>query len=132
MNKAIAALDEDFAGLCFVNLVDFDMKFGHRRDIDGYAQAATDFDEKLELFLKKMQSDDILLITADHGCDPGAGGTDHTREFVPLLVYGGAVKAGVNLGTRPTFADIAATLAEIFGVELKTEGRSFWSEIRRG
>jgi phosphopentomutase len=106
------------------------MKYGHRRDIDGYAHAATVFDRQLGTFCERMKKDDILMITADHGCDPGAAGTDHTREYVPLLVYGEGIKAGVDLGTRPTFADVAATVAEMFGVELKTPGTSFWSKIK--
>lgn len=127
MNKTIKLLAEDFRGLCFVNLVDFDMKFGHRRDVDGYARAMTTFDAELGEFLKNMRDDDLLIITADHGCDPAASGTDHTRENVPLIVYG--LKGGVNLGTLETFADIAATIAEIFSVELETHGKSFLEAI---
>ena len=129
MVKTLRVMDEDFHGLCFVNLVDFDMKFGHRRDVDGYAQALTDFDVDLGKFLSKMRTDDLLMITADHGCDPLAKGTDHTRENVPLIVRGEQVQSGVNLGTRRTFADIAATLAEIFNVDFKTQGESFLREI---
>ncbi len=125
MNKTLKLADENFRGLCFVNLVDFDMKFGHRRNVDGYAQAMTTFDAELGEFLNKMRHDDLLMITADHGCDPAAQGTDHTRENVPLIVYGKKIRAGVNLGTLKTFADIAATLAEIFSVEFKTSGKSF-------
>lgn len=130
MEKTIATLDEDFTGLCFTNLVDFDMKYGHRRDIDGYARATTVFDKQLGTFMERMKKDDVLMITADHGCDPGAPGSDHTREYVPLLVYGAGIRKGVNLGTRPTFADIAATAAEIFGEKLKTPGTSFWQKIK--
>ena len=129
MNKTLQLLDENFRGLCFVNLVDFDMKFGHRRDVDGYANAMTIFDFELGKFLFKMRDEDLLMITADHGCDPAAKGTDHTRENVPLIVYGKQVRAGVNLGTRKTFADIAATIAEIFNVDFKTQGKSFLSKI---
>ena len=129
MAKTLQLADENFRGLCFVNLVDFDMKFGHRRDVDGYARALTDFDIELGKFLSKMRGDDLLMITADHGCDPLARGTDHTRENVPLLLYGEKIRAGVNLGTRKTFADIAATLAEIFSVDFKTRGKSFLCEI---
>lgn len=125
MNKALQVINEDFRGLCFVNLVDFDMKYGHRRDIEGYARAMTTFDGELSELLSKMRSDDLLMITADHGCDPAAKGTDHTRENVPLIIYGNCIRAGVNLGTRKTFADIAATIAEIFGVEFETRGNSF-------
>ena len=131
MNQAIKTLSEEFTGLCFVNLVDFDMKYGHRRDIDGYAKAATVFDRQLGDFVAGMQGEDVLMITADHGCDPGAPGTDHTREYVPILAYGPGVKAGVNLGTRTTFADVAATAAEMFTLSLSTPGRSFWQEIAK-
>lgn len=124
MAKTLRIMDEDFRGLCFVNLVDFDMKFGHRRDIDGYARAMTTFDVELGALLAKLRPDDLLMITADHGCDPAAKGTDHTRENVPLIIYGKSVRAGVNLGTRPTFADIAATIADIFNVEFETQGIS--------
>ena len=129
MEKTIAIMDEDFRGLCFVNLVDFDMVYGHRNDIDGYAKAATTFDKQLATMVDKMKDSDILMITADHGCDPGFPGTDHSREYVPLLIYGKDIKAGVNLGTRGSFADIAATIQDIFEVEQKTAGNSFKSEI---
>ena len=118
-----------FRGLCFVNLVDFDMQYGHRRDIDGYANALTEFDRWLKDFIPKLDEDDAVLITADHGCDPGyEATTDHTREYVPLLVLGKKVKP-VNLGTRQTFADIAATVADLLGVPLDTPGTSFAEEI---
>ena len=104
-------MDEDFNGLCFVNLVDFDMVYGHRRDVDGYAQAMTDFDVQLGEFMSKMCDSDILMITADHGCDPAAPGTDHTREYVPLLIYGKNVESGVNLRTLPTFTAIASYIS---------------------
>ncbi len=129
MNQTIATLNEDFEGLCFVNLVDFDMSYGHRRDIDGYANAATVFDRQLTEFMQGMTDEDIVMITADHGCDPGFTGTDHTREYIPLLMYGKHIKEGVNLGTRDQFADIAATILEIFGVENVTDGNSFKKEI---
>ncbi len=120
---------QDFSGLCFVNLVDFDMNFGHRRDCLGYAKALTEFDRWLGDFLPMLGSEDVVMITADHGCDPGyAATTDHTREYVPLLVLGKQVKPG-NLGTRGCFADIAATVAELLGVTLDTPGQSFAKEI---
>ena len=131
MEKTIATQDENFSGLCFVNLVDFDMKYGHRRDIEGYAKAATAFDRQLAWFMERMRPDDVLMITADHGCDPGFSGSDHTREYTPILVYGNAVKAGADLGTRRTFADIGVTAAKMLGCELPCEGTSFWDEIRR-
>lgn len=121
----------DFHGLCFVNLVDFDMVYGHRRDIDGYAGALSEFDAWLGEFLPKLGPEDILMITADHGCDPSyTATTDHTREYVPLLVLGQAVKPG-NLGTRASFADIAATVTELLGVKYTTPGRSFAKEIMK-
>ncbi len=123
---------QDFSGLCFVNLVDFDMLYGHRRDIDGYAKALTEFDTWLGQFLPKLGQDDILMITADHGCDPAyLATTDHTREYVPLLIAGPQVKPA-DLGTRESFADIAATVAELLQVELDTPGVSFASEIIDG
>ena len=129
MEKTIALQDEDFNGLCFVNLVDFDMMYGHRNDIESYAKAATTFDEQLGTFMERMKPEDILMITADHGCDPGFKGTDHSRECVPFLVYGDSVKEGVDLGTRKTFADISATVLDMFGIENTTDGTSFKGEI---
>ena len=120
---------KDFHGLCFVNLVDFDMLYGHRRDIDGYAQALSEFDAWLPGFLEKLGEDDLVIITADHGCDPAyTATTDHTREYVPLLVLGKKVKHA-NLGTRTGFQNIAATIAELLEVELETDGKSFAGEI---
>ena len=119
----------DFHGLCFVNLVDFDMLYGHRRDIGGYANALTEFDTWLGSFLETLDEEDLVMITADHGCDPSyTATTDHTREYVPLLVLGKKVKP-VNLGTRTTFADIAATVTELLGVEYETAGQSFAKDI---
>ncbi len=129
MNKAMAYQKEDFTGLCFVNLVDFDMHYGHRNDIDGYAKAATVFDEQLYDFVANMRDEDILMITADHGCDPGFRGTDHSREYVPFMAYGKDIKENVNLGTRDSFADIAATIQDIFGIQPATAGKSFKEEI---
>ena len=119
----------DFRGLCFVNLVDFDMQYGHRRDVDGYANALTEFDTWLGQFLPKLGEDDLVMITADHGCDPAyTATTDHTREYVPLVVLGKQVKP-VNLGTRKSFADIAATVTELLNVPFETPGKSFAREI---
>lgn len=131
MNKTLELQKQDFNGLAFVNLVDFDMKYGHRRDIEGYAMAATVFDKQLEEFVAGMRDSDILMITADHGCDPGFKGTDHTREYVPFIAYGKDIKAGINLGTRTSFADIAATIQDIFGIPQSTQGNSFWNDIRK-
>ena len=119
----------DFHGLCFVNLVDFDMQYGHRRDVDGYANALTEFDTWLGQFLPKLGEEDLVMITADHGCDPAyTATTDHTREYVPLVVLGKQVKP-VNLGTRKSFADIAATVTELLNVPYETPGKSFAREI---
>ena len=129
MEHAMHYADVDFEGLCFVNLVDFDMVFGHRRNIDGYANALSEFDAWLGEFMKKMGEDDLVMITADHGCDPAyTATTDHTREYVPLLVLGKQVKP-VNLGTRGSFADIAATVTELLDVPYETAGKSFAKEI---
>ncbi len=129
MAHTLRYADTDFTGLCFVNLVDFDMLYGHRRDADGYAAALSEFDAWLPSLLEKLGDEDLVMITADHGCDPNyAATTDHTREYVPLMVLGKQVKP-VNLGTRASFADIAATAAELLGVNLDTPGKSFAKEI---
>ena len=129
MEHASNYAKKDFQGLCFVNLVDFDMLYGHRRDIDGYANALTEFDTWLGGFLEQLGEEDLVMITADHGCDPAyTATTDHTREYVPLLILGKAVKP-VNLGTRKSFADIAATVTELLGVDYDTPGVSFAKEI---
>ena len=129
LNKTMGYADRDFKGLCFINLVDFDMQYGHRRNIDGYAAALTEFDGWFEKFMEKMGEDDIVMITADHGCDPAyTATTDHTREYVPLVIAGKKVKP-VNLGTRQSFADIAATVTELLGVAYETPGKSFAKEI---
>ena len=124
MAKTDAWVERDFTGLCFVNLVDFDMLYGHRNDAVGYARALSEFDAWLGGFLPKLRDDDILFITADHGCDPITPSTDHSREYIPLLVYGKNIKS-VDLGTRSSFADIGKTIADIFGVKSKTAGESF-------
>ena len=124
MEKTLEMQEKDFKGLCFVNLVDFDMMYGHRNDIEGYANAATVFDRQLKTFLGRMRPEDILRITADHGCDPGFRGTDHSREHTPLLICGEDIKENVNLGTRETFADIAATVLDLLHVENNTDGTS--------
>ena len=129
MEHAAHYATKDFHGLCFVNLVDFDMLYGHRRDIDGYANALSEFDAWLADFLPTLKDEDLVMITADHGCDPAyTATTDHTREYVPLLVLGKQVKP-VNMGTRVGFADIAATVTELLGVAYQTTGVSFAKEI---
>ena len=129
MEHALHYAEQDFTGLCFVNLVDFDMQYGHRRDIDGYANALNEFDGWLPSLMEKLGEDDLVMITADHGCDPAyTATTDHTREYVPLMVLGKAVKP-VNMGTRKSFADIAATVTELLGVTYDCPGESFAKEI---
>lgn len=129
ITQTIEAIKQDFEGLIFTNLVDFDMLFGHRRDIPGYANALMEFDKRLPEITAALKEGDLLIITADHGNDPSAPGTDHTREYIPILNYGACVKQGATIGTRTSFADIAATIAEALGVNLQTEGISYWKEI---
>ncbi len=127
IERTLEYLDRDFEGLCFVNLVDYDMLYGHRRDVDGYAKALTYFDEKLPELLAKLGEEDVLMITADHGCDPAyLKTTDHTREYVPLLAYGPKVPA-LDFGTRETFADIAATVLSMLGVKGETAGKDLFA-----
>ena len=128
IDQTINALNKNSRGLIFSNLVDFDMLYGHRRDVEGYAQALEYFDERLPEILDALKDDDLLMITADHGNDPGFRGSDHTREFTPLLVCGKTAKSGVNLGTRGSLADIGQTIAENFGAQLKS-GESFLTQI---
>ncbi|MBQ8432438.1 MAG: phosphopentomutase [Clostridia bacterium] len=132
MNKTAAIAARDFEGLCFTNLVDFDMVFGHRNDVVGYARAMTAFDAWLKEFLPTLQAEDLLIITADHGCDPSTPSTDHSREYTPMLIRGKGICGGVDLGTRSSFADIAATILEYFGVEPgDTAGKSFLREVQK-
>ncbi len=127
IDQTINAMNKDSRGLIFSNLVDFDMLYGHRRDVEGYAKALEYFDERLPEILDALRADDLLIITADHGNDPAHQGSDHTREYTPLLVYGKRANRNVNLGTRESLADIGQTIAENFGFELKN-GISFLSE----
>lgn len=129
MNKTLEFQKQDFRGLCFVNLVDFDMEYGHRNDVDGYAAAASVFDKQLGSFMERMKEGDVLIITADHGCDPGYPGTDHTRECTPVLVYGTGISPGRSMGTRESFADIGATVLEMFKIRGNIDGKSFLTEI---
>ena len=128
MKKTLEFSKTDFHGLCFTNLVDFDMVFGHRNDAAGYAKALTEFDLWLGEFLPSLHDDDILIITADHGCDPLTPSTDHSREYTPLLVLGKKIRP-VNLGVRSTYADIGQTIADIFGVQNELAGTSFKNDI---
>lgn len=121
-------IGRDFNGLCFVNLVDFDMIYGHRNDVLGYSEALNYFDSELGSILNSLKDDDVLIITADHGCDPSTPSTDHSRESVPLLVYGSKIKA-VDLGVSESFADLAKTIADIFGIENSLNGKSFKKDI---
>lgn len=124
IEKTLEYMDEEFEGLCFVNLVDYDMLYGHRNDVDGYAKALTYFDEQLPRILEKMRDEDVLMITADHGCDPAYTiSTDHSREYTPFLMYGRKI-APVNYGTRETFADIGATILKYLGIPAGISGVS--------
>ena len=130
MRITIEKASENFNGLCFTNLVDFDMVYGHRNDVAGYAAAMTEFDALLPSLTEKMQKEDILIITADHGCDPATPSTDHSREHAPMIIYGENIKAGVDLKTRKSFADISATVLEYLGVSQgETKGDSFLAEV---
>lgn len=124
IDKTIAYMNKDFNGLCFTNLVDYDMLYGHRNDVEGYAKALTYFDERLPELLAAMRDEDILMITADHGCDPSTPSTDHSREYTPLLMVGKPLEAGVNYGTRECFADTAVTILNYFGIEPKCAGKT--------
>ena len=130
MDKTMGIANRNFNGLCFVNLVDFDMVYGHRNDVAGYARAMTAFDRRLGELLPLLGEEDLLIITADHGCDPATPSTDHSREYTPMIAYGKKVKTGVNLGTRESFADIGATVLEWFALSSDAiYGKSFLKEI---
>lgn len=129
MEKTFGYAQKDFHGLCFVNLVDFDMVYGHRNDVEGYAGALTQFDRQLGQLLPMLREDDLLIITADHGCDPSTPSTDHSREHVPMVAWSKGIKAGANLGTRETYAHIAATVADYLGVKGNFSGSSFLPDI---
>ena len=129
IDQTIHALEQDTHGLIFSNLVDFDMLYGHRRDTAGFAKALEHFDSSLPHIERAMRNDDLMIITADHGNDPTFPGTDHTREYAPLLVYGKSARPGVNLGTRGSLADIGQTVGENFGLKL-TAGESFLSQVK--
>ncbi|MDQ0197424.1 phosphopentomutase [Neobacillus ginsengisoli] len=130
MDKLIETFDMDFTGISFVNLVDFDALYGHRRDPEGYGKALEEYDARLPEVFAKMKGDDLLMITADHGNDPVAPGTDHTREYVPLLVYSKKMKEGKELPLRETFADLGATVAENFNVKMPNYGKSFLNDLK--
>lgn len=128
IERTLEWMQEDFAGLCFTNLVDFDMVYGHRNDVEGYAKALTYFDERLPELVAKLREDDLLIITADHGCDPATPSTDHSREHVPVVIIGDKVKPG-NLGTRYSFADTGKTILEYLGVAGEIAGESYLKKI---
>ncbi|HEY9249295.1 MAG TPA: phosphopentomutase, partial [Rariglobus sp.] len=132
VRQTTSALAKDFKGLLFANLVDFDSQYGHRRDPEGYARALTEFDGMLPSIMERMGDSDLLIITADHGNDPVHKGTDHTREYVPLLVWSPALTGNAALGVRSTFADVGASIADNFGLDLETleNGTSFMKELR--
>lgn len=132
ITATIEYIKADFDGLVFANLVDFDMLYGHRNNVLGYKQALEALDKRIPEMLDALSDDDIMIITADHGCDPTTKSTDHSREYIPILVYGNNVKAGVNIGTRKSFADIAATAAEFFELNEWHVGKSFYKEITKG
>jgi len=132
MDKLIQAMDKELTGLMLINLIDFDMLWGHRNNYRAFALGLEEFDQRLPELLNKMRKNDILIITADHGCDPTTPSTDHSREYVPLLLYGGLLKKGVDLGTRETFSDVARTLDKIFNLNRVRNGKSFLKEISRG
>lgn len=129
VNQTIEYIKANNCGLIFTNLVDFDSKYGHRRDVEGYKNAIEDFDARIPEILESLRDEDILILTADHGNDPTYKGSDHTREYIPILVYGKTIKKGFNLGTRKTFADIGATVADILGVKMPNSGESFKNQI---
>ncbi|MCA9797813.1 MAG: alkaline phosphatase family protein, partial [Candidatus Eremiobacteraeota bacterium] len=132
VDETLRALRErDETGLIFTNLVDFDAVYGHRNNPAGYAGALEQFDGRVPELLAALKPDDLLVITADHGNDPTFPGTDHTREYVPILLSGAQIQRGANIGVRATFADLAATLAEYLGVSAPNQGTSFWEEIRK-
>lgn len=129
IDKTLDYINEIKEGLIFTNLVEFDSKWGHRNDYEGYAKGLEEFDQRLPEILNKMTEQDLLIINADHGCDPTTKGTDHTREYVPLIVYGKSIKQNVNLGTLETFADVGNTIGEIFNIEKLKIGHSFLKKV---
>jgi phosphopentomutase len=129
VDKTLEYMKENKAGLIFTNLVDFDMQYGHRNDFKGYAKALVDFDNRVPEIISSMNDEDILILTADHGCDPTTESTDHSREYVPVIVYGKQVKSGANIGIRKSFSDIGKTVLDLLNVENDLYGESFVKEI---
>ncbi|MBL7825933.1 MAG: hypothetical protein JNJ57_04830 [Saprospiraceae bacterium] len=130
IHATIEAIRQPGSGLIFTNLVDFDMLYGHRRDVEGYAKSLMEFDAYLPEIISGLRNDDMLIVTADHGNDPTFTGNDHTREYIPILNFGAGIKPGYNIGTRASFADIAATIAEALQIHFSTPGQSYYSDIR--
>jgi phosphopentomutase len=129
VEKTLEYMRTDKKGLIFTNLVDFDMSFGHRNDFEGYGNALKEFDSRLPEIMSNMKDTDVLIITADHGCDPTTASTDHSREYIPVLVYGKQIKPGINIGIRKGFGDIAATVLDLLDLPMVTGGKSFKDEI---
>jgi phosphopentomutase len=129
MQNTLKLTSKNFSGLCFTNLVDFDMLYGHRNDVDGYAAALSEFDAWLGEFIKHLKKNDILIITADHGCDPSTNSTDHSREYTPMIIFGPKIKKGKNLGVRTTFSDISATILDYFKISANLNGKTFLNEV---
>ncbi len=132
VDQTLAAMKKQTGGLIFTNLVDFDQLFGHRNDPHGYAGALEEFDRRLPEIMSCMEDEDVLVITADHGCDPTTKSTDHSREYIPVLIYGKNIKSGTNLGVRKSFADIGATVAELLGVQTPANGESMTKLLFEG
>lgn len=131
MDRTIQLVRDGEPGFIFVNLVDFDMKYGHRNDVLGYTEALNAVDVRIGELIDCMKEDDILIITADHGCDPATPSTDHSREYTPMLIYGDTIREGLDLGTRSSFSDIAATIADIFSVRKPPYGESYYEEVKK-
>ena len=131
IQATLRAMQQPFQGLIFTNLVDFDMLYGHRNDVKGYGEALMAFDQALPQLVASLGPEDLLIITADHGCDPATPSTDHSREYIPILAMGPMAKEGVNIGIRDTFADISATILAFFGVDHALQATSFYQEISR-
>lgn len=129
IDRTLEYIKEDTSGLIFTNLVDYDMVYGHRNDVEGYANALREFDKRLPEIIESLRDDDVLIITADHGCDPTTSSTDHSREYIPILVYGKQVAKGVNLGTREQYSDIGKTIAELLNIDADIDGVSFANDI---
>ena len=129
VDETINYIKKENNGIIFTNLVDFDSKFGHRRNVEGYKEALEEFDARIPEIIDAMKDDDVLIINADHGNDPTYKGTDHTREYIPVLVYGKKIKENVNLGIRDSFADIGATVADLLNVKMPKHGTSFKKDI---